>query len=388
MKVALHEVADIVERYGKQYQASRRIPIRHRKVLEDIVSCRTAAMGGHLYACDQCGSIRVAYNSCRNRHCPRCQSVDRERWIIKREEDLLAVRYFHVVFTLPDKLNPLCLQYPAVMYNILFSSAWDTMETFGYDHRHLGASTGMTAVLHTWGQTLVLHPHLHCIVPAGGLTVQGKWRHTQGQGKYLYPRKALSHVFRAKYVEKLRQWLKKENIPVDKTLFQDVFRNSWVVDAREPFEKAENVIEYLARYTHKVAISNYRLVSIDGGAIVFRYKDYRVGARQRTMSLIATDFLQRFCLHILPSGFVRIRHYGLLSTRRKSQCLEEARLSLGVAAPQQQATDWKSIARKQFGFDPDRCPFCGKGKMVIIATLAAERGPPQSIFNLIKGNGY
>ena len=388
MKVALHEVADIILQYGEQYLTSHRVPLRHRKVLEDIVSCRTAAMGGHLYACDQCGSIRIAYNSCRNRHCPRCQSVDRERWIIKREEDLLPVRYFHVVFTLPDKLNSLCLQHPSAMYNMVFSSAWETLERFGYDHRHLGASTGMTAVLHTWGQTLVLHPHLHCIVPAGGLTVQGKWRHTKSQGKYLYPRKALSKTFRGKFVEKLRRWTTQENILVDKHFFQDLFCNSWVVDAREPFEKAENGIEYLARYIHKVAISNYRLVSIDGGTIVFRYKDYHDGAQKKIMALGATDFLQRFCLHILPPGFVRIRHYGILSTRRKTQCLEDARLSLGVAAPQKQAMDWKSIARKKLGFDPDRCPFCGQGNMVIIEKLAPQRGPPKSIFNLIKGNGF
>lgn len=380
-------MADIVERYGKQYQATRRISLRHHKVLEEIVSCRTSAMGGHVYACDQCGSIWVAYNSCRNRHCPRCQVVERERWIIKREEDLLAVKYFHVVFTLPERLNSLCLHHPSEMYNMLYSSVWQTLETFGYDYRHLGAATGMTAVLHTWGQTLVLHPHLHCLVPAGGLTVQGTWRHTKGQGKYLYPRKALSRVFRGKYIEKLRQWLKQENIRMNNTLFQDLFRNSWVVDAREPFEKAENVIEYLARYTHKVAISNYRLVSIDGGAIVFHYKDYRDGARQKTMSLSATNFLQRFCLHILPSGFVRIRHYGILSTRRKTQCLEDARMSLGVAAPQKQATDWKSIVRKKLGFDPDRCPCCGQGNMVIIEKLAPQRGPPKSMFILIKGNG-
>jgi hypothetical protein len=388
LKVALHEVADIVLRYGEQYLASRRVPLRHQKVLDDIVSCHTAAMGGHLYACDKCGSIRVAFNSCRNRHCPRCQSVDRERWIIKREEDLLPVRYFHVVFTLPDKLNPLCLQHPSAMYNMLFSSAWETLESFGYDHRHLGAATGMTAVLHTWGQTLVLHPHLHCIVPAGGLTVQGKWRHTKQQGKYLYPREALSSVFRAKYAEKLRRWIKQENIPVDKTLFRDLFLNSWVVDAREPFEKAENVIEYLARYTHKVAISNHRLVSIDSGTIVFRYKDYRDGGKQKTMPLNATDFLQRFCLHILPSGFVRIRHYGIVSTRRKAQCLADARFILGVAAPQKQATDWKTIAFKRLGFDPDRCPFCGQGKMVVIEKFAPERGPPKSIFKQIKRNGF
>ena len=388
MKIALHEVADIVLRYGEQYLASRRVPLRHQKVLDDIVSCHTAAMGGHVYACDKCGSIRVAFNSCRNRHCPKCQSIDRERWIIKREEDLLPVRYFHVVFTLPDKLNILCLQHSSAMYNMLFSSAWETMETFGNDYRHLGAATGMTAVLHTWGQTLVLHPHLHCIVPAGGLTVQGKWRHTKQQGKYLYPRGALSSVFRAKYVEKLRRWIKQENITVDKTLFKDLFHNSWVVDARKPFEKAENVIEYLARYTHKVAISNYRLVSIDNDAIVFRYKDYRDSGQHKTMSLNATDFLQRFCLHILPSGFVRIRHYGILSTRCKSQCLEDARFSLGAATPQKQTTDWKTIAFKRLGFDPDRCPSCGEGKMVLIEKFPPERGPPASIFNLIKRNGF
>ena len=388
MKAALHEVADIILQYGEQFLTTHRVPLRHQKVLRDIVSCRTVAMGGHLYACDTCGSIRIAFNSCRNRHCPRCQSVDRERWIIKREEDLLPVRYFHVVFTMPGKLNPLCLCHPEAMYNMLFAAAWETLETFGYDHHHLGAATGMTAVLHTWGQTLVLHPHLHCIVPAGGLTVQGKWRHTRQEGKYLYPRKALSVVFRAKYTEKLRRWISRENIPVDKTLFRDLFANPWVVDAREPFEKAENVIEYLARYTHKVAISNYRLISIDNSTIVFRYKDYRNGAEQKIMSLAAIDFLQRFCLHILPCGFVRIRHYGILSTRRKAQCLKDARLNLGVAVPQQQATDWKSIAFKRLAFDPNRCPFCGEGKMMMIEKISPERGPPFAISKLKMSNAF
>ena len=386
MNIARHEVSDIIQRYGEQYLTTHKVSLHHRKVLRDIVLCRTVAMGGHKYACDHCGSIRVAYNSCRNRHCPRCQSVDRERWIIKREEDLLPVRYFHVVFTLPDQLNPMCLRYPAQMYNMMFSAAWETLEDFGYDFRHLGASTGMTAVLHTWGQTLVLHPHLHCIVPAGGLTVQGKWRHSRQNGKYLYPQKALKRVFKAKYVEKLRRWIKQGNIQVDKSFFFYLSLKSWVVDVRDPFEKAENVIEYLARYTHKVAISNYRLVSIDGGTIVFRYKDYRDGAKQKTMPLGAIDFLQRFCLHILPFGFVRIRHYGILATRRKTQCLKEARLSLGIAAPQKQSTDWKSIARLRLGFDPDRCPVCGVGRMILIETLAPERGPPLMIMNFKQVN--
>ncbi|MEJ7826879.1 MAG: transposase, partial [Segetibacter sp.] len=252
----------------------------------------------------------ISYNSCRNRHCPKCQAVNRERWITAQQKQLLPVPYFHVVFTLPQEMNLYCLAHASSLYNLLFKVSKATIETFATDTKHLGAIAGMVSILHTWGQNLILHPHIHMIVPAGGFTLCGHWKHTKNKGRYLFPVKAMSIVFKNKFMQGLQTLIKEYNLP---SLSDDdrkkLYSKSWVVYAKQPFGGPEQVIEYLARYSHKVAISNHRITAIADGKVSFRYKDYADGCKQKTMTLEATEFLRRFCLHILPKGFRKIRHY-------------------------------------------------------------------------------
>ncbi|MCP4121244.1 MAG: transposase, partial [Bacteroidetes bacterium] len=241
------------------------------KTLQAIAYCRTRYMGGHKSGCKHCGTVKYHYNSCRNRHCTKCQSTNRERWILQREAELLPVPYYHIVFTLPHDLNELAIQYPKQVYDALFTAAWQTIKTFASDPDYIGAKTSMTAILHTWGQGLWLHPHLHCIVPGGGLLATGKWKSARCQGKYLFPKKALSSPFRAKYVKALR----KSGVVIPQSVGKKLFSKSWVVYAKKPFMSPSTVVEYLGRYTHKVAISNHRLKSVNDHEVSFTYKDYR-----------------------------------------------------------------------------------------------------------------
>jgi hypothetical protein len=302
---------------------------------------------------------------------------------MEREADLLPVGYFHMVFTLPECLNTYCLSFPNQVYSLLFASVRDTLYAFAADPKHLGAEIGYLSVLHTWGQTLVLHPHIHCIVPAGGITVKGNWKHARGKGRYLFPVKALSKVFRAKFRDGLKQVAQKAGFDVTLQLLQQMHRSPWVVYAKEPFASPKQVIGYLAQYTHRVAIGNHRLVSAANDKVTFNYKDYADGNRQKVMSLAATEFLRRFCLHILPQRFVRIRHYGFLSSRRKS--IELPALQ-GKVADQQQAAQpkehvvkltWQEVCILRFNYDPGLCPCCGKGRMQTIEVL--PRSPPVSL---------
>lgn len=322
-------------------------------------------MGGHVDACSDCGMVRISYNSCRNRHCPKCRGNKREAWIAAREADLLPVPYFHVVFTLPDTLNRLALHQPKAVYDALFEAAWGTINTFGINPKNLGAATGMISILHTWGQQLSLHPHLHCIVPGGGLSKQGKWKTAKSHGKYLFPVKAMSKVFRAKYVEAL-----KARIHPEKSLMNELFKKEWVVFAKRPFfGNPKSVIEYLGRYTHKIAISNHRIKGIDEKTVTFSYKDYRKGARQCLMRLDAMEFIRRFSMHILPKGFVRIRHFGILSSTSKKETIPIIRDQLpkeDVLLPE---------ARILEPYNPKLCPHCKTETMVSLEILP-KRGPP------------
>lgn len=336
------------------------------RVLSAIKNCRTAALGGHIDACTSCGTIRISYNSCRNRHCPRCQGNKREEWIQKREAELLPVPYFHVVFTLPDVLNPLAIHRPKELYDTLFVAAWQTILTFGLDTKHLGGQSGMIAILHTWGQTLSLHPHLHCIVPGGGLTRQGKWKTAKNDGKYLFPVKAMSKVFRAKFVS----ILKAKKLPQDQSLLNSLFKKEWVIFAKRPFGSPASVIEYLGRYTHKIAISNHRIKSIDKNAVTFGYKDYRNGGCKKQMSLDAMEFIRRFSMHILPRGFVRIRHYGILSATSKKISIQLILQQFPVRLQPE------NEARKLEKYNPLICPCCKTQSMITIEILP-KRGPPR-----------
>ena len=305
------EVADVLEAYWSQVEQSANINSWQLRTLGAVMCCRSAAMGSHADGCSSCGHLRISYNSCRNRHCPQCQGLQREQWIQAREAELLPVPYFHVVFTLPDTLHALCMHQPAVMYNILFDAVWDTVNSFGHDAKWLGAQTGMIAILHTWGQTMTLHPHLHCIVPGGGLTKQNKWRTAKSDGKYLFNVKAMGKVFRGKFITLLKDRLPQHT---DKVLLSSLYKQPWVVFAKKPFRSPHSVIEYLGRYTHKIAISNHRLQKLEDGKVDFTYKDYRRGSAAKTMQLGGMEFIRRFSMHILPKGFVRIRHFGILSS--------------------------------------------------------------------------
>jgi hypothetical protein len=376
------ELAQVLSLHLSEYLATSLLSAHKLATLKALEHCRTARLGGHIDACDHCGYLRISYNSCRNRHCPKCQTTNREKWILAREADLLPVSYFHVVFTLPDSLNSLCLQYPKALYPMLFQAAWSTLSSFGQDPKHLGAKIGMIAILHTWGQNLSLHPHLHCIVPGGGISQSSHWKKARSRGKYLFPVKALSKVFRARYVGLLRRFLSANKVLVDRALWKELFAKAWVVYCKRPFLGAAQVIEYLGRYTHKVAISNHRLQSVQDGKVCFAYKDYRQQAKKKTMSLEAVEFIRRFCLHILPAKFVRIRHYGMLSSKAKGHDLTLARADLKAEAPKKSVVDWKSICKERLGFDVERCPCCSKGRMQEIFRFQASRSPPEAAYLL------
>jgi hypothetical protein len=348
------EVADVL-RGATITDAS--FSIHQQKTLRAIAQCRTAALGGHVDACSECGTVHISYNSCRNRHCPKCQGHKREEWISKREADLLPCTYYHVVFTLPQQINPLALHQPQVVYNALFASAWATLHQFGKTE---GLQSGIIAVLHTWGQNLSLHPHLHCIVPGGGIDNKGQWKGQLRSDKYLYCAKALSKVYRAKYVAQLR-----ENGITDKALFDSLFEKDWVVYAKRPFGGPQKVIEYLGRYTHKVAISNHRIKYVDQSSVTFSYKDYRNGSTQKPMTLTSDEFTRRFAQHILPPRFVRIRHYGILSSTWKRGKLQALQVALQV---QRKERPVNTLLRK--------CPCCKTGILLTIDVFG-KRGPPQ-----------
>jgi hypothetical protein len=370
------EVADVLNAHWPEIERSDQINGWQLRTLGAIKRCRTAEMGGHIDACTSCGSMRISYNSCRNRHCPKCQGKEREKWIEKREEELLPVSYFHIVFTLPDTLNQLAIHNPKAVYDSLFAAAWQTVETFGKDKKHLGAQTGMICILHTWGQTLQLHPHLHCIVPGGGLTKAGNWKTARNKGKYLFPVKAMSKVFRGKYVAIL-----KERLPqIEKTTIDELYKKAWVVYAKRPFGGPEQVLEYLGRYTHKIAISNHRLENVDTATVTFGYKDYRQEGKKQSMTLEGIEFIRRFALHILPKGFVRIRHYGILSSTSKVKTIPIIRAQLPASKPT------TKIQTKAQPYNPLICACCKTATMKTIEILP-RRGPPRRI-KTIKPEGF
>jgi hypothetical protein len=407
---ARYEVSGILQKYLPKIDVTK-YSYHQRRTLWALRDCRTAALGGHVDACDECGVIKISYNSCRNRHCPKCQGIEKEMWMIAREEELLPITYFHVVFTLPHELNELCRYAPQTMYDMLFESAWKTLSQFGYDKRWLGAQIGATMILHTWGQNLSLHPHVHCIVPNGGLAAptrpspKGKenfeWQFAKkGNEKFLFPVAAMKSVYRALYMKALHEKIQAKTMtlppdfPTEKKAYQAwknaLFAKDWVIYAKRPFGGPKQVIEYLGRYTHKVAISNHRLQSIDNETVTFEYKDYKADGVKKNMTLQAEEFIHRFAQHILPAKFRRIRHYGFLSNASKAKSLAAARKSLAVKAQQRsdRATR-KALARERLlGQNPDRCTCCKTGTMQRVAILPPTRAPPQKCsFSFGEGRG-
>ena len=376
------ELADIVRAHGARYQLTHRLARVQRAALRAIATCRTAVLGGHRERCDRCGAVRISYNSCGNRHCPKCQTLVKERWLAARKADLLPIPYFHLVFTLPHALNALAQGNPRVLYTLLFRAVADTLLTFGRDPRHLGGTIGITAILHTWGQNLSQHLHLHCVVTGGALAADGS-RWIAAKPSFLFPVRALSRVFRAKYLDALRHAFDAGALTfaagtadvADAAAFARFLAplraQRWIVYAKRPFAGPEQVLDYLGRYTHRVALSNERLVDLTDGVVRFRWKDYADGDRLKVMALSADEFLRRFLLHIVPTGFMRIRHFGLLANRTRQRTLTRCRQLLG-ARPVEPARPESVIAlmHRLTGVDLSRCPLCGEGRMQRTAVIA------------------
>ena len=323
-----HTVNDIIANHWST-TTSLGLNTHQLRHLNNISKCHTAALGGVVLTCKDCGLVQYKYHSCRNRHCPSCQGSKREEWIERQQQYLLDVPYFHVVLTLPCELRSLCLHMPRVMYNLLFKASWETIATLSKDIKYLGAQSGMTAILHTWSQNLSLHPHLHCIIPGGGVTKSGKWKTTRSKGKYLFPAKVLRVIFKAIFLNELKALMKVGVIKRDRGLLDLLYGKKWVVYAKRPFAKPAHVIEYLGRYTHKVGISNYRIICVNSTHVTFHYKDYRHAGTKKEMTLTIGEFIRRFALHILPHRFVRIRHYGLLSYHGRSKKIPDIQDSQG-----------------------------------------------------------
>lgn len=378
------EVADVLRRYLADYQAAHRLSWQQYKAAQAIIHCRTAALGGHIDACTACGHWEVSYNSCGNRHCPKCQWSAQQRWMKRRIEELLPVRYFHLVFTLPASLNGVVQQNEAKLYRLLFSAAWQTLDQLARQPKWLGAQVGMVAVLHTWGQNLSLHPHLHCIVPGGGLAPDGlSW--VNSRDKCFLPVRVLSRLFRGKFLHDLRELYRQgelefsgqaQALEAEKSfqqLLRSLYQSEWVVYAKRPFGGPEQVINYLGRYTHRIAISNRRILAVQDGKVTFVYKDYRQSGQQKTMTLDAGEFIRRFLQHCLPSGFHKIRYYGILSIRNRKTKLAALQQRLDYQPPVAAATPKTESVQV--------CPVCGLMALQHLGRI------PARIFHLARTGG-
>lgn len=365
------ELQDIFTAHGPAYRLGHSLCLDQLKVMRAIESCRTAALGGHVDACDSCDFQRISYNSCRNRHCPKCQTLQKERWIEARKADLLNVGYFHVVFTLPDGLNPVAYQNPRIVYDLLFKAAAETLSELAADPKYLGAHIGFTSILHTWGQNLMHHPHLHCIVPGGGLNASGEWVHSRK--KFFIPVKVLSRKFRGKFLSFLKQ-AKLEffgsiaNLQDQERfheLMSSLYQKEWVVYCKPPFQNAGCVVEYLGRYTHRVAISNNRILKLEDGAVTFKWRDYKDSNKQKEMQVTAEEFIRRFLIHVLPAGFTRIRHYGFLSPRNKTTKLKLCKklTKTKISDTPKVKLSALELLEKLTGKDMTLCPCCGVGHL-------------------------
>jgi Putative transposase/Transposase zinc-binding domain len=390
MKRPPFEVAQIIRQQGSDFieRNSAWLTWDHRRVLQAIAHCRTSALGGHLDRCSGCDYRAISYNSCRNRHCPKCLTRARDRWLAERPRELLPVGYFHVVFTLPHELSWLALQNKKVVYDVLFRTSAATLLEVAADAKHLGSQIGFLSVLHTWGQNLLHHPHIHCVIPTGGLASDGShW--VRPRYPFFLPVKVLSRVFRGKFIDGLRRAFQDGKLCFPGSLgalaeenafrffLRSLFRHDWVVYAKPPFGGPEHVLHYLARYTHRVAISNHRILNVVDGKVTFRWKDYARGSKQRTMVLRGEEFLRRFLLHVLPRGFVRIRFFGFLANRRRKKLLPLCRRLIDVS-PLPSLTALRAEEAKQ----PASwlCPNCG-GEMVLVERFSAEEidGQPASV---------
>lgn len=379
---ARFELADAVNLFGAGLVAKTKLPPLKLKVLGKIVQCRTAALGGHEEACESCGVVRYSYNSCGDRHCPKCQAAKQAFWIDDLMQSTLPVKHYHIVFTVPHHLNAVCLHNDRVYYDLLFAAVWNTLHSFGYSH--YGVESGAICVLHSWGQNLSLHPHIHCLVPAAGYTLDGRWKNIGHSGSYLYPVHQLSGAFKGKFLDSLKRALRKLN---ELTLFNDAvqqaYKTKWVVHCEPSLAGAGHVVKYLGQYTHRVAITNQRILNIAEGKVTFIAKDYRDRAIKKPVTLDGIEFLRRFSMHILPKRFVKIRRYGIYN--------HTAKRNLGLQFTVEEKPDIDAVIKKQqppetnqqrlerlTGINPCKCPVCKTGRMVAVRELPRIRSPAWS----------
>lgn len=382
---AKYELADVVRRFGKELVQNQSLSPEQTKALFNIVQCRTASLGGHEQVCDCCGTVRYSYNSCGNRHCPKCQFTKQVKWIDKLIDRTLSIKHYHVVFTVPHCLNTVCLWNNKLYYKILFSAVWRTLHSFGYTH--YGVETGVVAVLHSWGQNLSLHPHLHCLVPAAGYALNGTWKHIGKNGKYLYPVQQLSSCFKDKFLKSLELALSKEGKQRGfNTCIDEAYSKKWVVYSEPSMAGAEHVVRYLGQYTHRVAIANKNITNITDTHIEFIAKDYRDNAKQKPARLTGHEFLRRFCQHVLPKQFVKIRYFGIYNATTKSN------LKLQFTQPSIDAMEKQRIIAQEtaaqclkrvLGIDITQCPVCKKGTLHKINEIPRIRSPNNHLPGLL-----
>ena len=365
------EIQDIFNLYGNDYMQQHSLPPHVCKAIRAIQNCRTSALGGHAEVCDECGHTRVSYNSCRNRHCPKCQALTKERWVMSREADLLPVPYFHVVFTLPDELNGLVMHNREQLFNLLFSTSALTLKALALDDKYLGAETGFTLILHTWGQNLLFHPHVHIIIPGGGLTADGQWRNLRK--KFFIPVRVMAKLFRGKFLHALQAARHKlqgsEDDGIWQTLIDKLYAKDWYVYCKRPFKTCRSVLQYLGRYTHRVAISNHRILSIHDNEVSFKWRDYKDGSKEKTMTLTANEFIRRFLLHILPPALTKIRHYGFLGAAVKKKKLALCKRLTGAKLTEKIKPSAAELMKKLTGCDITLCPICGVGRFTLVSDL-------------------
>jgi hypothetical protein len=391
-----HTLGEVFDRFIDEYKRQYPISDYPQKVVDDIRQCRTGALGGHWSVCTNCGEMKKHHDSCGNRHCPTCQGINKERWILERSYDLLPVKYFHVVFTVPSELRGLFVQNQRLLYNLLFRCAWETIDEFAKDPRQqMMAKAGMVAILHTWTQQLLYHPHVHCIVPAGGIDQSYQWKTSKGKGGFLFYVPAVANKFRGKFMDQLHRYYKAGelkatgkraillNPKVWRTLKDKLYKTNWVVNCKEPFSGPETVLEYLGRYTHKIAISNYRIKEISGTTVGFTYLDRADGNKQKYLEMPGVQFIRRFLCHIVPARFTRIRHYGFLSTRVKRELLKTIRGLLHHPDPGTKPTfTVREVVKIVYGHDINVCRSCMQGALLVVEKWIKDRASPMGFGQL------
>ncbi len=384
LKETNYELADVVRSFGNDFVTRHNPSLLQLKVLSKIIQCRTASMGGHEEKCDCCGKIRYSYNSCGDRHCPKCQASKQAVWIEQLLSDTLPVKHFHIVFTVPHILNKICLFNSKMYYKLMFSAVWKTLHSFGYTH--YGVESGAICVLHSWGQNLSLHPHIHCIVPVAGYSIKGNWKNIGKNEDYLYPVHQLSKTFRGKFLESLKRELKKTDmLSVFDHLIQESWNKKWVVFSEASMAKAEHVIRYLGQYTHRVAITNQRILNITDTHVTFIAKDYRDRAIKKPVTIKGVEFLRRFCQHILPHRFVKIRRYGIYNkTTKRNLDISFIPEEKEIHSKEKQKKETAQERLKRItGFDVYKCPVCKTGRMIIVKEIPRIRSPPMIYRKLI-----